>query len=43
MTSAYIRNRIKKGLAKTINKTGSPSIDKVYLMQYTVTGGGGCL
>ena len=39
MTSAYIQGRIKRGLAKAINKTGSPSIDKVYLMQKTVTGG----
>ena len=39
MTSAYIRGRIKRGLAKAINKTGSPSIEKVYLMQKTVTGG----
>ena len=39
MTSAYIRGRIKQGLAKAINKTGSPSIDKVYLMQKTVVGG----
>jgi len=40
MTSAYIQGRIKRGLAKAVNKTGSPSIDKVYLMQKTVVGGG---
>ena len=39
MTSAYIQGRIKRGLAKAINKTGSPSIEKVYLMQKTVVGG----
>jgi len=40
MTSAYIQGRIKRGLAKAVNKTGSTSIDKVYLMQKTVVGGG---
>ena len=39
MTSAYIQGRIKRGLAKAINKTGSPSIEKVYLMKKTVVGG----
>ncbi len=39
MTSAYIQGRIKRGLAKAIKKTGSPSIEKVYLMQKTAVGG----
>ncbi len=39
MGSLDIQNKIKRGLAKAINKTGSPSIEKVYLMQKAVTGG----
>lgn len=39
MTSANIRAKIQKGLAKAINKTGSSSSDKIYLIQKTVTGG----
>ena len=37
MGSLNIQNKIKAGLAKAINKTGSASIDKVYLMQKVVT------
>jgi len=39
MSSANIRAKIQKGLAKAINKTGSASSDKIYLIQKTVTGG----
>ena len=39
MSSLNIQNRIKAGLAKAINKTGSASIDKVYLMLKVSTGG----
>lgn len=39
MTSANIRAKIQKGLAKAIDKTGSSSSDKIYLIQKTVTGG----
>jgi hypothetical protein len=39
MSSLDIQNKVKRGLAKAINKTGSAGIEKVYLMQKTVTGG----
>ncbi len=39
MAAFDIQSKIKKGLARAINKTGSPSIDKVYLMQKTFSGG----
>ena len=39
MGSANIQAKIKKGLAKAINKTGSAASDKVYLVSETVTGG----
>ena len=39
MGSANIRAKIKKGLAKAINKTGSTSSEKVFLIQTTNTGG----
>ena len=39
MGSANIRAKIKKGLAKAINKTGSSSSEKVFLIQTTNTGG----
>ncbi len=39
MSSLDIQNKVKRGLAKAINKTGSAGIEKVYLMQKTVAGG----
>lgn len=39
MGSANIRAKIKKGLAKAVNKTGSSDVDKVYLIKRTNTGG----
>lgn len=39
MSSANIRAKIQKGLAKAIGKTGSASSDKIYLIKKTVTGG----
>lgn len=39
MTSSYIASRIKAGLAKAINKTGSSSSDLVYLVTETKAGG----
>ncbi len=38
MGSLNIQNKIKRGLAKAINKTGSPSSEQVFLMQKVVTG-----
>ena len=39
MGSANIQAKIKRGLAKAINKTGSTSSELVYLVQKTNTGG----
>ena len=39
MASVDIQAKIKAGLAKAINKTGSASSPKVYLVSETVTGG----
>lgn len=39
MGSANIQAKIKKGLAKAINKTGSSSSDLVYLITLAITGG----
>ena len=39
MGSANIQAKIKKGLAKTVNKTGSSNSEIVYLVQKTNTGG----
>ena len=39
MGSANTRAKIKKGLAKAVNKTGSIDVDKVYLIKRTNTGG----
>ena len=39
MGSANIQAKIKKGLAKAINKTGSTNSELVYLVQETNTGG----
>ena len=39
MGSVNIRAKIKKGLAKAVNKTGSSGVDKVYLIKRTNTGG----
>ena len=39
MGSANIQAKIKKGLAKAINKTGSTTSELVYLVQETNTGG----
>ena len=39
MGSANIQAKIKKGLAKAINKTGSASSELVYLVKETNTGG----
>ena len=39
MGSANIQAKIKKGLAKAINKTGSASSEKVFLIQMINTGG----
>ena len=39
MGSANIQAKIKKGLAKAINKTGSTSSEKVFLIQEVNTGG----
>lgn len=39
MGSANIQAKIKKGLAKAVNKTGSASSELVYLVQETNTGG----
>ena len=39
MGSANIQAKIKKGLARAINKTGSASSDLVYLVEKTNTGG----
>lgn len=39
MGSANIQAKIKKGLAKAVNKTGSINSDLVYLVQKTNTGG----
>ena len=39
MGSANIQAKIKRGLAKAINKTGSTSSEKVFLIQETNTGG----
>ena len=39
MGSANIQAKIKKGLAKAINKTGSSSSEKVFLIQEINTGG----
>jgi len=39
MGSANIQAKIKKGLAKAINKTGSSSSELVYLVQKTNSGG----
>ena len=36
MSSANIQAKIKKGLAKAVNKTGSSSSELVYLVQTTV-------
>lgn len=39
MSSANIQAKIRKGLAKAVNKTGSASSELVYLVQETNTGG----
>lgn len=39
MGSANIQAKIKKGLAKAINKTGSTSSEKVFLIKMIITGG----
>ena len=39
MASIDIQKKIKAGLAKAVNKTGSSSSDKVYLISKTNTGG----
>lgn len=39
MGSANIQAKIKKGLSKAINKTGSTASELVYLVQETNTGG----
>ena len=39
MGSANIQAKIKKGLAKAINKTGSTNSEKVFLIQMINTGG----
>ncbi len=39
MGSANIQAKIRKGLAKAINKTGSASSEKVFLIQMINTGG----
>ena len=39
MAAFDIQAKIKKGLARAVNKTGSPTSDLVYLMQQTVSGG----
>ena len=39
MGSANIQAKIKKGLAKAINKTGSASSEKVFLIQMINSGG----
>ncbi|HHZ97788.1 MAG TPA: hypothetical protein EYN67_20105 [Flavobacteriales bacterium] len=39
MGSANIQAKIKKGLAKAINKTGSTTSEKVFLIQMINTGG----
>ena len=41
MASVDIQQRIKAGLAKAVNKTGSSSSDKVYLVSKIRTGGDG--
>ena len=40
MGAANIQAKIKRGLAKAINKTGSASSDKVFLVSSVQTGGG---
>ena len=39
MGSANIQAKIRRGLAKAINKTGSDTINKVFLVRETRTGG----
>ncbi len=39
MGSANIQSKIKRGLAKAINKTGSSTIDKVFLVKRIESGG----
>jgi hypothetical protein len=39
MGSANIQAKIRKGLAKAINKTGSASSEKVFLIEIIITGG----
>lgn len=39
MAAIDIQAKIKKGLARAVNKTGSSASDLVYLMQKTVSGG----
>ena len=39
MGSADIRAKIARGMKKAVNKTGSGSSDKVYLLQKTTTAG----
>ena len=39
MAAIDIQAKIKKGLARAINKVGSPASDLVYLMQEAVSGG----
>jgi len=39
MGSANIQAKIKRGLAKAVNKTGSSSSDKVFLIRITESGG----
>ncbi len=39
MSAVDIQAKIKRGLAKAIAKTGSPSSELVYLIKKTVTGG----
>ena len=39
MGSANIQAKIKRGLAKAVNKTGSSSSDKVFLIKFNNTGG----
>ena len=39
MTAANIQAKVKRGLAKAVNKTGSPTSDKVFLIRITESGG----
>ena len=39
MSAASIQAKIKRGLAKAVNKTGSAANDSVYLIKTTTVGG----